>query len=144
MGDNPMSALPPKGRIEWNLNTIIQLVTLTGMLFGFAATWINNDRDITDLQDWRKEHEQRHKERLVEVKAIEARFDQRLVGLESDLRKQASIADQLTYRVTTVETQASTMSQTVNEIQKQLSQQSGDLRVIKEILQRIEASGQRR
>lgn len=139
-----MSALPPKGRIEWNLNTLIQLVTLAGMLFGGAAIWINNDRDITDLQDWRKEHEQAIKDRLAERKANDARFDQRLVGLETDLRKQSSIADNLTYRVTTVETQASTMSQTVGEIQKSLSQQSGDLRVIKEILQRLEASSQKR
>lgn len=139
-----MSALPPKGRIEWNLNTLIQLVSLVGMLFGGAAIWINNDRDITDLQDWRKEHEQSIKDRLAERKANDARFDQRLVGLETDLRKQSSIADNLTYRVTTVETQASTMSQTVNEIQKSLSQQSGDLRVIKEILQRLEASSQKR
>ena len=49
-------------KLEWNLNTLLQLVSLAT----FAATgiyvWANTTRDIEELQRWRSGHEQYHKE----------------------------------------------------------------------------------
>lgn len=129
-------------KMEWNLNTIIQLVTLGGMIVGGVVIWVDKSRDIEDLQTWRASHEQLHKERLVEVKSIEARADERFKNLESDVRKLSGMTDNLSYRITTNEQATSGIASTVKDIQTQLSQQSGDLREIKVILQRME-KGQR-
>lgn len=129
-------------KLEWNLNTIIQLFTLVGMIVGGVAIWIDKSRDIEDLQGWRTSHEQFHKERLVEVKSIEARADERFRNLETEIRKISGLTDNLSYRITTNEQATSGIASTVKDIQTQLSQQSGDLREIKVILQRME-KGQR-
>lgn len=50
--------LPKRGqKPEWNLNTIIQLVTLIGMCAGGVAIWVNKGRDIEELQNWKAGHE---------------------------------------------------------------------------------------
>ncbi|MBN7804925.1 hypothetical protein JZX86_06040 [Agrobacterium rosae] len=125
-------------RMEWNLNTIIQLVTLIGMIVGGVVIWVDKSRDIEDLQVWRVNHEQLHKERLVDVKANEARNDEKFKSVEADVRKLTGLTDNLNFRLTTNENATSGIAQTVKDIQQSLSQQSGDLREIKVILERME------
>jgi len=127
-------------KLEWNLNTIIQLVTLIGMCAGGVAIWVNKGRDIEELQNWKAGHELLHKERLVEVKAIEARNEERFRSLESEVRK----IDNLSYRLTVTEQTSSSTAGAIKDLQGLLSQQAGDLKVIKEILQRVEGGQLRR
>ncbi|MGQ8630824.1 hypothetical protein ACUTJJ_04975 [Agrobacterium sp. DKPNP3] len=87
-------------------------------------------------------HEDLHKNRLAEVKAVEARADERLKSIETDVRKLNGVTDNLNYRLTSNEQATSGTAEAVKEIQKSFSQQSGDLREIKVILDRIE-KGQR-
>ena len=136
--ESPMR-LPTKGKFEWNLNTVLQLITLCGMVYGGIYIWINTARDIDELQKWRALHEQYHKERLVEVKGIEVRVDERFKNVEGDIRKLSSASENITYRITANEQAVTTTSQTVSKIQDTLAQLGGDIRVVKEILQRIEA-----
>lgn len=129
-------------KIEWtvNFNTILQIITLGGMIYGGIHIWVNTGRDIDDLQEWRDKHELVHKERLADVKANEARQDERAKGIEADVRKLFSITDNLTYRVAANEQATSNTSQTVGEVQDTLSQLGGDVRLVMEILQRMEAA----
>ncbi len=127
-------------KLEWNLNTIIQLVTLIGMCAGGVAIWVNKGRDIEELQNWKAGHELLHKERLVEVKAIEARNEERFRSLESEVRK----IDNLSYRLTVTEQSSTSTAAAIKDLQSLVSQQSGDLKVIKEILQRVEGGQLRR
>lgn len=131
-----------KGPLERNLNTYIQLVTLASMIVGGIYIWVDKSRDIEDIQGWRVNHEQLHKERLAAMTAGDARADERMKSQEAEIRKVVSITENLTYRVTMNEQATSSVSSTVREVQNALAQQSGDLKVIKEILQRLEA-GQR-
>jgi hypothetical protein len=124
--------------MEWNLNTLIQLVTLVGMIVGGVVIWVDKSRDIEDLQVWRVNHEQLHKERLVDVKANEARNDEKFKSIEADVRKLNGLTDNLSFRLTTNENATTGIAQTVKDIQQSLSQQSGDLREIKVILERME------
>ncbi|MCZ7496250.1 hypothetical protein ACWGMK_06295 [Agrobacterium deltaense] len=87
-------------------------------------------------------HDDLHKNRLAEVKAVEARSDERFKSLETDMRKLNGLTDNLNYRLTSNEQATSGIASTVKDIQKSLSEQSGDLREIKVILQRME-KGQR-
>lgn len=129
-------------KLEWNLNTIIQIVTLVGMVGGGIAIWVDKSRDIEDLQGWRSTHEQLHKERLADVKANEARTDEKFKSVEADVRNLTSLTDKLNFRLTSNENATTGIAQTVKDIQQSLSQQSGDLREIKVILQRMEKVAQ--
>lgn len=125
-------------RLEWNLNTIIQLITLLGMVGGGIVIWVDKSRDIEELQSWRLNHEQLHKDRLVDVKANEARNDEKFKSVETDIKKLTTLTDSLNFRLTTNENATTGIAQTVKDIQQSLSQQSGDLREIKVILERME------
>ncbi|NSL20580.1 hypothetical protein G6M40_14110 [Agrobacterium tumefaciens] len=142
MAENTNMQISRAPKLEWNLNTIIQIVTLIGMVGGGIAIWVDKSRDIEELQGWRTNHEQLHKERLVDVKANEARNDEKFKSVEADVRKLTSLTDSLNFRLTTNENATTGIASTVKDIQTQLSQQSGDLREIKVILQRME-KGQR-
>lgn len=104
-------------KLEWNLNTIIQIVTLVGMVGGGIAIWVDKSRDIEDLQGWRTNHEQLHKERLVDVKANEARNDEKFKSVEADVRKLTSLTDSLNFRLTTNENATTGIASTVKDIQ---------------------------
>lgn len=123
-------------KLEWNLNTVINLATLISLIGGGGWIWANTTRDIEELQEWRTSHDQYHKERMVEVSALNARNEERFRGIEGEIRK----IDNLTYRVAQTEQSTSTTATAIKELQSVLSQQSGDLKVVREILQRIEAA----
>lgn len=135
-GDAMQISRAPK--LEWNLNTILQLISIVGVIAGGIYIWANTTRDIEELKTWRGNHDQLHKERLAEVKANEARTDEKFKSVESDVRKLTSLTDNLNFRLTTNENATTGIAQTVKDIQQSLSQQSGDLREIKVILERME------
>lgn len=127
-------------RLEWNLNTIISLVTLVGMCVGLVTIWVDKTRDIEDLQMWRVNHEQLHKERLAEVAGLAGRSEERFRAIERDIQK----IDRLEYRLTNTEQTTSNTAASIRELQTLVSQQAGDIKVVREILQRLEASDQKR
>ena len=127
-------------RLEWNLNTIISLVTLIGMCVGLVTIWVDKTRDIDDLQAWRVDHEQLHKERLAEVTGLAGRNEERFRSIERDIQK----IDRMEYRLTNTEQTTSSTAASIKDLQGLVSQQAGDIKVVREILQRLEASEQRR
>jgi len=110
------------------------------LVAGWIYIWANTERDIDELQAWKVSHELLHNERLADVKAIEARQDERVKGIEADVRKLFSASDNLAYRVTANEQATSNTSHTVSKIQDTLAQLGGDMRLVMKILQRIEAA----
>lgn len=137
-------SVPKKAaKFEWNLNTIIQLITLAVMLVGGVTVWVNSRRDIDDLLKWRLSHETLHKERLAEVKAIEASYNERIrTGEQRDNEFDRKL-DNLTYRVTVAEQSAITITSSIKDLQAGQNKQGGDIQVVKEILQRMEAAQRR-
>jgi len=109
-------------KLEWNLNTVIQVITLLMMCGGGVTIWVNKGRDIEELQKW------------------QARSEERFRTLESEVRK----IDNLAYRVASTEQSSTSTAAAIKEVQGLISQQAGDLKVIKEILQRVEGGQLRR
>jgi len=70
------------------------------------------------------------------VKAGEGRAEERFRSIESEVRK----IDQLSYRVTVTEQATTSTATAIKELQSLVSQQAGDIKVVREILQRIEAA----
>ncbi|UNZ50613.1 hypothetical protein [Agrobacterium tumefaciens] len=103
-----------------------------------------NSESIIRLENKQAEkwtaHEELHKNRLAEVTGKETAFNERLKTLEKSnfdiLREQ----DNLKYRVTVTEQSAVTISTAIKDLQNDFNKQSSDLQVMKEILQRLDAS----
>lgn len=115
--------IPPVKR-EWNINTIISVL-------GFALTLVTLGVAYGQLT-------QQAVETAKSLDDYRATTDLRLSKLETETRQ----IDNLAFRITAAESSNATVSRALDELQATVSQQSGDLRVIREILQRIERQGQ--
>ncbi|MGV1769100.1 hypothetical protein ACQZ6B_02880 [Agrobacterium vitis] len=124
MTDEP-AAKPPK----YNINTWINLTTLVSIIAGGGYAWAQTNSDIDELKRWRVAVEGR-------LGNADGKIEERFKVNEVELRK----LDNLSYRVTVAEQSATSISQAIKELQITASGQSGDLRVMREILQRIEAA----
>lgn len=109
---------PRIGPFEINLNSILNIITLLSLISGGGWIWANTTRDIEELQ------------------AANLRSEERFRTIETEVRK----IDNLTYRITLTEQSTTSTASAIEELKDGFSQQSGDLKVIREILQRIEAA----
>lgn len=109
-------------RMEWNLNTVIQIITLVTMACGGVALWVNRSRDVDELQSW-KLSQSAHSD------VMEARID----------KVEAQVSNH-EYRINVGEQSNANTVSSIKDVQSTLNQQSGDLKVVREILQRIEAA----
>jgi hypothetical protein len=132
------------------INTVLIVAALIGLIWKGGAYTQQVEADITKnaagIDRVEREqgarwtaHDALHKDRLADVKANEARTDERFKAIEGEVRK----IERLDYRLTVTEQTSNTTANAIKELQSTLSETSGDLKVVREILQRIEA-GQRR
>lgn len=131
------------------INTVLIVAALIGLIWKGGAYTQQVEADITKnaagIDRVEREqgarwtaHDALHKDRLADVKANEARTDERFKAIEGEVRK----IERLDYRLTVTEQTSNTTANAIKELQSTLSETSGDLKVVREILQRIEA-GQR-
>ncbi|MFK3965658.1 hypothetical protein ACI2KT_18840 [Ensifer adhaerens] len=119
-GDEMTTVRAPAWKWEWNLNTVVILLGFAGGLVAWGATW----------------------ERLSSNQGAQARtldqIDKRVTTLEASMR----LLDNHELRITGVEKQAAEAATSMRAVENTLTSLSVDTRVMREILQRIEA-GQR-
>src|SRR5690606_16900500 len=113
-----MNVAAPKFRFEWNLNT---LAVLVGFITGFVM-W---GYTLADIQKGREEN----------AKNIE-RIDVRLSSAEVAIRR----LDTHELRITAMEKAATDASETMKSLDKTLNGLASDMKVTREILQRLEAA----
>jgi len=131
----------PKG---WNINTTIAVcgfaLTLLVSIIGWstsAATFRASVEEMGRKYDgWIAQHEVLHKDRLATVSATEARFDARIGALETAVRKQ----DNIEYRVTVVEQGSANLARAVEELKSALNSVVTDIRVVREIVTRLDVA----
>lgn len=109
--------IPPVKK-ELNTNTFIQVGGFVILLGGLLWTTAQRDRDLST------------------VTTDVARIDQRTTTLEATARR----FENLEYRVTVQEQGAQALTRAVEELKAALANQSADLRVIREIVTRIDQS----
>lgn len=110
----------PKWRFEYNLNTLVILIGFAGGVAAWGATW-----------------ERLSANQEVHASSID-RLDKRLTAAEVSLRQ----IDNHELRISAVEKQAAEAATSMKAVENTLNNLSTDTRVMREILQRIEA-GQR-
>ncbi len=108
----------PTWKFEWNLNTLVILFGFAGGLVAWGATWerVNANQDS-------------------HANSID-RLDKRLTAAEVSLRQ----LDKHELRISAVEKQAAEAATSMRAVESTLNSLSTDTRVMREILQRIEAS----
>lgn len=131
MTENPHMHLPQRARpFEWNLNTILGLVTLVTVILT-GGYWLNdNDRDIAAIQEWIGEHEGVSRERRGEVEGDLSRVATQVVTLDDRLDVEEATVSRISDRVSAAEARSAEVAATIRELQTSINQQSGDLKVI--------------
>lgn len=124
---------------------LVALIMKSGSYFNSLETDIKENADaIQRLENKQADkwtsHEELHKNRLAEVTGKETAFNERLKSLESSTFDILREQDNLKYRVTVTEQSAVTISTAIKDLQNDFNKQSSDLQVMKEILQRLDAS----
>ncbi|RVM34272.1 hypothetical protein CN130_10885 [Sinorhizobium meliloti] len=108
----------PKWRFEYNLNTLALLVGFGSSLVAWGMTWervgANQDSHASSIE----------------------RLDKRVTAAEVSLRQ----IDNHELRISAVEKQAAEAATSMRAVETTLNALSADTRVMREILQRIEAS----
>lgn len=117
--DNEMHAVKaPVWKWEWNLNTVVILLGFVGEFITWGATW--------------NEVQNRSESNSV---ALE-KMDKRLTAVEVEMR----VLDTQDLRLSAVEKQASDAAVSMRSLEGTLNVLGSDIRVVREILQRIESS----
>lgn len=111
--------IPPIER-KWNINTLISVAGFMILLAGMLWTTAQRDRDLTTA--------------VQELAEFKVATDGRLSALEGVSRQ----IDNLTFRLGAAESTNASISKSLSDLQAAVSQQSGDIRVVREILQRID------
>lgn len=112
-----MQVAAPAWKWEWNLNTVVVLV-------GFAGGFVAWGWTLNEIQTGR----------LSNASNIE-RLDARVSALEASARQ----LDNHELRLTNVEKQATDAATAMRTVETTLNALTTDVRVVKEILQRLEA-----
>ena len=116
--------LPRKGRIEWNLNTLVTLAGFAGVLVVWGVSWGSFTAETRALTNAQRENQ--------------TRTDERLRSVEEDTQQIGT----LNIRVTAVEKKADDTTDAVQALTNAVNNQSGDLKVMREILEQLrEAQG---
>lgn len=108
----------PAWKWEWNLNTLVILLGFAGGLIAWGATW----ERVSANQD-------------IHTQSLE-RLDKRVTAVEVSIRQ----LDNHELRLTSVEKQGAEAATSMRAVENTLNTLSADTRVMREILQRIEAS----
>ena len=112
-----MTIPKPALRYELNLNTIVQLVGFALLLWAGGQGWGDLNTRVKALEDQ------------------SAKEEQRVSNVESDVRKY----DNLLYRITVVEQANASVAKSLEDLKSSVSDLSGDTKVMREILQRLES-----
>lgn len=117
--ETPMNL--PKGT---NINTIVSAAGFLVLLGGIVWTEGRSAEQLAATQ--------------ASLASYRAATDLRIARLETDTRQ----IDNLNFRMQAAESANASVGRVLDELQSAVSQQSGDIRVVREILQRLERQGQ--
>lgn len=128
--------LPAKGKIEWNLNTVIALCGFAGLFVAWGIAWGEQSTTNKNQDEKIEKIDRKFTEQIstgsAERKQTDARFDERIRGVETEVRK----IDNITYRITVQEQSTATLAKSVEDIKNSITTLASDVRVVREILQR--------
>lgn len=134
-------------KFDWNINTLIStatfivaLITIAGL--GYAKA--GYDRDLLELKSWQIDHDKTVETRLIENRTLRGQTEERIKTAERQLFESERRVDQTIYRVTVLETALATQQAQQLKLTEVLAELTGDMKVVKELVQRMDAANKRR
>ncbi|WP_156393873.1 MULTISPECIES: hypothetical protein [unclassified Rhizobium] len=91
---------------------------------------------LADENKWRESHLQMHTDRNGEVREREGAINARLVAIEQNAEADGRKVDNAIYRVQVLEQGRVGDSAAIREVQKSVTDLAGDMKVVRELLQR--------
>lgn len=127
-------------KFEWNLNTLLSLITLGMMVIGGVAFQVNQTRDIDEVKRWQSDHDKTTEARVIESRTNRGQTEERIKANEKDIAANDRKQDQIQYRLTVVEQQTANQNQTMEGLKTDFNDVKGDIKVMREILQRLDTA----
>ncbi|WP_143413017.1 hypothetical protein [Haematobacter missouriensis] len=127
----------PTWKNEINITAILALLMFAITVGGVV---LQHGRFTQRVEQWIASHEDLHKQRLADLTASSARLDERIKSVEAESRS----IDNLRYRMTVQEQERAADSKAQEDTRKELSQLTSDIRLIREILTRLDPGPQRK
>ena len=141
MPDSPerpqMQMHRPAFKYEINVTTILALAMFVITIGGIV---MQHGRFTQRVDQWISAHEELHKSRLADTTASYARMDERMKAMEAESRSLENIR----YRLTVQEQGATSLARTVDELRQAIAQQNSDIRLIREIVTRLDPGPSRK
>ena len=135
-----MHVTKPTFKYEMNLTTLAALLGIVISIWSASARYNTLERDVAALskesQLWYASHLAYHSDRAREVNALIVRQDERLKEVES--RTQGF--DRLEYRLQLQEQGTTSLSAAVAELRQTINDQASDVKLIREIVQRLDSA----
>lgn len=131
MSETPMNISKPVFKNEVNIGTIAALFGMTVIFAGWI--WTASETK-TEILSWQNNHDAMHQAQIANFSGFENRTDQRLVSLERATGK----LEHLEYRLTVQEQGSASLAKSVEELKATVNGQSADIRVMLEILKRLD------
>jgi chromosome segregation ATPase len=100
--------------------------------------WHDQQNSIANLYEWRDAHETSVRELIAQEAAALAALTARADAASTSIRDLNGQIDRNGYRLAALEAKSPVVDETLKELQRILADQSGDLKVIREILLRLE------
>ena len=116
MADETPHMHPPKVKYEVNINTIVQIVGFVGLAVTIGVNWGTTQSTLSEMGRRDIAHETRLSAQQIEINRIE----------------------NLAYRVTVLEQASLATSKSLEDLKTAVTSQGADLRVIREILTRLD------
>lgn len=113
---------------------VMLLIAVTTTVVSATGAYVTLGRDIRDLDNWKVEHLEHHRERAADLAAQFSAVNQRLSGFDEDRRR----IDQLTFRIGSAEENTRNAAEANAQLQSTVNALAGDMRVMREILERLD------
>lgn len=130
-------------KFQWNLNTILTAITLASVIVSGIAYGVNQTRDIEELRQWQVDHDRVIETRLAENRELRGQTEVRIKTVEEKATASDRAQDQIAYRVTVLETSLATQQQQQQKLTEVLNELQGDMKVVRELVQRMDAANKR-
>lgn len=107
-----------------NLNTLISVSGFLGTFVLVGIAWGATQSKLTDLEEWRQNHDHGHRDLQTQIASSHAAFDQRINIINNALSK----VDQMEYRMAQHEKALEGLDVRVSRINESYSNQFADFR----------------
>ncbi|MDW9619180.1 hypothetical protein [Sinorhizobium meliloti] len=130
-----------------NINTVVSVAGFLATFVFIGIAWGATQAAVTDLEEWRMQHEAVHRDLSGAIRSHDAVVDQQISTLRANLAK----LDQIEYRITANEKGTEALDTRIGRITESYSNQFSDFRnqlssistqiaLTNQTLQRIEAA----